>query len=697
VKIRFLRLSKSLYRFLKTLGIPLSPSRLSQLNDLLFARGKWSEAKSALLEEASAQKRSAGSVFAKALLKQINSMNESDNPFAGALFQGKALTPNSGFAPCNASVDLTADQTEALKKALGSPLLFIMGPPGTGKSRVTVELVRQLSLTQQVLFCCSTKAALENARDQLNFNHPNLTLRTITALIQSSTNQSYDSVIIDEAGMVNPAQTLYLTSLAKSKIIFVGDPIQLPPVSSNDNPWNSQSIFLNQSKSSNLSELYLWQQNNPDRSVLLKEQFDIPNRIFNVLNQFCYGGRLSNHSKASGHIAFIDSSKLSPRNTGKSSSPINQVHADLVIESLSSLLKKENSDPHSIGVITPFKEQAKFLRKTAKLNGLPEEIEFGTVHTFQGRLKSSIVLDVTAAGVDYPYQILSDSDQASALMNSALARCRTSSGSEGRLIIIADMEHLRAIYPDSVLISFLSRLFFRADLLDGEDLHKYSQATDSLVDLFNDDWSKIENQFQSHDPPNGETIRRFIYNGCDLIQRLIQLCNRIHPKAFDSRNALHSLERPSAALNLSDLAPSLQFDAQNAILFRSFISDLYKVIYESTMVPVPGEHKNRGPDKPIYDPEADNGVSYGRVRIWVRELRNYYQHDNEKPQEYRREFSKRQRDYLFNSAIGRPAPDENKESTNPAEDYSRSEYLQVTLFLLTEITCYLNLVRAKLR
>ena len=77
----------------------------------------------------------------------------------------------------------------------------------------------------------------------------------------------------------------------------------------------------------------------------------------------------------------------------------------------------------------------------------------------------------------------------------------------------------------------------------------------------------------------------------------------------------------------ADLSEEAQFDPERINRFKSVITDLYKVIYESTMTAVSGEQRNRGPDKPIYDPDADNGESYGRVRLWVRELRNYYQHD----------------------------------------------------------------------
>jgi len=648
------------------------------------------------MDEISAQRRSGPSIFARELLDRINQISEPPNPFAAALFLGAPIPTNHSVGDIGPKPDLTQSQQESLDKARSSSLLFLLGAPGTGKSKVTRELIDELTKDKSVLFCCSTRAALENASRELEQDHPSLTLNTISGLIRSQHQRTFDTVIIDEAGMVNLAQVLYLTSLTIQKIIFVGDPFQLPPISSTESPWNSENIFSHQARSKNLSEIYVWQQQHPEISALLKEQFDIPERLFNVLNHFCYGGRLTNRSNGKGHITFIDSAGLGAANTGKRSSPTNEVHANLVIETLSQVLGKQSVKPEHIGVLTPFTAQASFLEKRAKAAGLPQGIEFGTVHTFQGRLKNCLILDTTAAGVDYTYQNLADNNQARALMNSALSRCRTIGGTEGRLIVIADMGHIRQHYTDSTALQFLNRLYFRADILEVEGVQKYGQATSTLVELFLADWSALDTALASGTNPKEEEVKTLIYNACDLIPRLIALCNRIRPKSFDVGSALSALEKPYAALALANLSEESQFDPERLNRFKGVITDLYKVIYESTMVVIPGEHRNRGPEKPIYDPNAEDGASYGRVRLWVRELRNYYQHDNEKPEDYRQDFSKQQRDYAFMEAIGRAAPNDQQNQGNVPEDYSGIEYLRVTLVLLKETVDYLNTVRERL-
>ena len=684
------------YRFLKQLGFSPSSDLYHRAQRKALAKGLWAETKLALLDEIQAQKRSGNPVFASRLLERIERLPENQSSLARALFTEKKIPSASEIQRAEDS-EFTESQLEALARSLANPITFLMGAPGTGKTRVISRAITDLlDQGESVLFCCNTRAARDHAGEHLDSSNSSLTLSTVAGLTNEASPSRYDTVVVDEAGMASQAEVLLVSSLATKRIVFVGDPMQLPPVAATESPWLNQNIFQHVSRAKSLSSLYVWQRQNHSVAILLREQFDIPDRIFSVLNHFCYAGRLSSRSKGNGHISFIDTSTLGATNEGKRSSPTNPAHAEVVIEEIKRLMAKGSVDPGAIGVLTPFAAQAHLLQQEAGAHNLPNEISFGTVHTFQGRLKNCLILDITAAGVDYTYRNLADDDQALALMNSALSRCRTINNTEGRLIVIADLAHIRAKYPESVLLRFLTRLYFRADVLQDEDAHKYAQTTNQLCEIFSSDWESIDAALTVNNPVSEEAIKTLIYNACDLIPRLIALCNRIRPGAFDADNALAALEKPYAALALADLSDEAQFDPERINRFKSVITDLYKIIYESTMQPVPGEHRNRGPEKPIYDPDAEHGESYGRVRIWIRELRNYYQHDSEKPEDYRKDFSKRQRDFAFQTAIGRDAPEERQGSDHNADDYSTREYLRVTLFIMNEIVQYLMAVKKRL-
>ena len=61
------------------------------------------------------------------------------------------------------------EQREFVKKALGTPdFAFLEGPPGSGKTTVLCELVRQIvSRGKRVLFCASTHVAVDNLLERL--------------------------------------------------------------------------------------------------------------------------------------------------------------------------------------------------------------------------------------------------------------------------------------------------------------------------------------------------------------------------------------------------------------------------------------------------------------------------------------------------------------------------------------------------
>ena len=95
--------------------------------------------------------------------------------------------------------------------------------------------------------------------------------------------------------------------------------------------------------------------------------------------------------------------------------------------------------------------------------------------------------------------------------------------------------------------------------------------------------------------------------------------------------------------------------------------------------------KNIGPSKPVYDPDASEGESYGRIRIWLNNLRNFYGHDITQfpPEDQKRiRFHVKQ---FFTTAISKPEPQ------------NGIDYLHALLFILADVIWYLDTVREKLK
>jgi hypothetical protein len=88
---------------------------------------------------------------------------------------------------------------------------------------------------------------------------------------------------------------------------------------------------------------------------------------------------------------------------------------------------------------------------------------------------------------------------------------------------------------------------------------------------------------------------------------------------------------------------------------------------------------------PVYDPTATQGESYGRIRIWLQNLRNHYFHDTEKWALEQRERNQQQIKQFFTQAIEKPEPQ------------NGTDYLRALLFILADVIWYLDTVREKLK
>ena len=82
------------------------------------------------------------------------------------------------------------------------------------------------------------------------------------------------------------------------------------------------------------------------------------------------------------HIAWLDTSESEHFETGKYQ---NEFEADIIIEEIKQLLKKNSQYTKEIGIITFYNEQLKLLNQKIKNSGLENSVICGTVDAFQGK------------------------------------------------------------------------------------------------------------------------------------------------------------------------------------------------------------------------------------------------------------------------------------------------------------------------
>lgn len=151
---------------------------------------------------------------------------------------------------------LTAEQVEAVKKALSAPIAFLCGGPGTGKTFTAGAIIKawwqsltpeQRKTAEIALAAPTGKAAAQLERSiaaacqDLEGFTP-LKGQTLHALLDLSKayrnfekdwpRLSADLVLIDESSMLDIRMMAHLFAALKegAKILFLGDPHQLPPV-----------------------------------------------------------------------------------------------------------------------------------------------------------------------------------------------------------------------------------------------------------------------------------------------------------------------------------------------------------------------------------------------------------------------------------------------------------------------------------
>jgi len=369
---------------------------------------------------------------------------------------------NSGAAQSTPfDTELNQEQQAAVKYALLADDLFcIHGPPGTGKTRTLIEIIRRaVEAGDDVLICADSNQAVDNlvaggstnndvdqtslhahsqhGNEEFVLDRVNAT-RSARQLIRdcytdvettpdivAATNSSaarlhrtFDLVVIDEATQATCTASCIPLSHAE-RVILAGDHKQLPPFSSTEEPPDSSfglSLFEHLYADGGVYE---------NVGVQLKTQYrmhrDIayfPNREF--YNRSLRNGRriepLPNHEpieayNIGGSVDVIDHSRA------------NQTEANLVAYLITQLLAETEIEPADIGVITPYTAQVRTI--TQSLQDTVSDasaIAVDTIDAYQGSEKPVIVLSLVRSNANGELGFLGRTPDGPRRLNVALTR-----------------------------------------------------------------------------------------------------------------------------------------------------------------------------------------------------------------------------------------------------------------------------------
>jgi DNA replication ATP-dependent helicase Dna2 len=369
-------------------------------------------------------------------------LNPGDRPLIPLLKGGQDPNSLPLTRPFGLSPEFNVSQREAVEKASGcSEYHLIWGPPGTGKTRVIPEIIRQVD--GPVLLGAFTNTAVdkviaalldadpktrflrigrasdspelaERLRDPAEYFSEDLAARHASvhavrralndARIVAATahractmpylrRRQFEMVIVDEAGQLTEPLTLGLI-LRGRRYVLVGDDRQLPPVVRTRGLAQSMFERLKQEEEST----------NSGSLTLLDTQYRMHPQIMSVSNRLFYDGRLRSGVTHENRLPPDDPSvvfvPVIAAAVSGGDSRRNAAEAEVVADLVTRYIAMPGVVPSMIGVVSPFRAQVALLRKLLQ----NADVTIDTVERFQGGERDIIILSlVRAEGTDFVF------------------------------------------------------------------------------------------------------------------------------------------------------------------------------------------------------------------------------------------------------------------------------------------------------
>ena len=275
--------------------------------------------------------------------------------------------------------------------------------------------------------------------------------------------EEFDAVIVDEASMASLPFMFIMAERASQHLVIAGDPMQLPPISQTQDfkarDVLETDIFAFTSAAQTTEDLFLWHDKNPHFTTFFNTQYRMQGQLAQLVSETFYEGRLKSGKKSreNHHSIFVFDSSDKQGFIEQSDAtkpgfrPVNRTHVQACMRLIQQLLYNERVLPYEIGIITPFRFTSFNYTRELRKSRI-DFVEAGTIHTFQGREKQIIILDMVMGPElqsnrprNYkvrPFDEDKNGLQVSRLLNVALSR------SKGKLFVLMNSEHLISMYKN---------------------------------------------------------------------------------------------------------------------------------------------------------------------------------------------------------------------------------------------------------
>lgn len=301
------------------------------------------------------------------------------------------------------------------------------------------------------------------------------TTLTKTFVAKQLPDEPFDVIVLDEASMAPLPHLYWAVGHCREFITIVGDFLQLPPICISEKDiakkWLKRSIF------DILDIKSIRKAASNTRVKLLDTQHRMAPAISEVSNRFFYDGMLKNHPStlnlglddgvSEAPLVLVETATMNPWCSRIFPHGRFNLYNALICTTLAKHIIQHTPDCR-IGIIAPYRHQARLINKIAKDWRLLDRVRISTIHMFQGGEEPIIILDTTEGTGTKIAPMLDDTNRdsdARLVLNVALTRA------ESRLYLVAHTKHLLAgLHRESSLSQIINYFHREADTLESESL-----------------------------------------------------------------------------------------------------------------------------------------------------------------------------------------------------------------------------------
>ncbi|WP_257301024.1 ATP-binding protein [Haloarchaeobius sp. FL176] len=408
-------------------------------------------------------------------IERVQQKSAKSGPIAGN--SGVSFSPARGLGAV--FPDLNDSQRYAAYHGLcADDITLIHGPPGTGKTRTLVTLIRELvDRGNRILACAHSNQATDNLlvgtsstnepedgslheaalEDELTIaragtgsgnrvvqqnyvsrypEQADVVGATMSGAAEFDTNE-FDVAVVDEASQASVPAT-FAPWLAAERMVLAGDHKQLPPYASDEMRDRDLEVSLYE---------HLVNRYGQDATQLLDTQYRMHEDIAEFPSAAFYEGQVKTVERPDDPYTLWELPPITAHHVSGDeiqrygTSYANDAEADIIAQHVRDLRERGTPSKH-IGIITGYTGQIQTIRN--KLNELPvttDKIEVDTVDSFQGGERTVILMSFVRSNGYGNSGFLSLPDVGPRRLNVALTRAKK------RLVLVGNWDTL--ISPES--------------------------------------------------------------------------------------------------------------------------------------------------------------------------------------------------------------------------------------------------------